>query len=158
MDGATALALALVCRKRRRSTKKKRTKWAKQWFLQRAKFGHSELLKELRNNEPDDYKNFLRMDGLSFDELLELVGPHIIKQDTVMRNAIPPADRLSLTLRFLATGDTFEDLKFMTAISPQAIGLIVMETCNALIECLQSYIKVRKQFHSNNESLFRHKS
>ena len=86
------------------------------------------------------------MDGLSFDEMLELVGPHIIKQDTVMRKAIPPADRLSLTLRFLATGDTF-DLKFMTAISPQAIGLVVMETCNALIECLQSYIKVRKQFH-----------
>lgn len=115
MDGAIALALALVCRKRRTS-KKKRTKWSKQWFLHRAKFGHSELLKELRNNEPDDYKNFLRMDGDSFDELLELVGPHIRKQDTVMRKAIPPADRLSLTLRFLATGNAFQDLKFMTAV------------------------------------------
>ena len=83
MDGATALALALVCRKRT-SKKKTRSKWCKQWFLQRAKFGHCELLKELRNNEPDDYKNFLRMDGDSFDELLELVQPHNRKQDTVM--------------------------------------------------------------------------
>ena len=31
------------------------------------------------------------MDRDSFDELLELVGPHIRKQDTVMRKAIPPA-------------------------------------------------------------------
>ncbi|GFO13753.1 hypothetical protein PoB_004025800 [Plakobranchus ocellatus] len=72
MDDAIALALALTCRKRRTS-KKKRTKWSKQWFLNRAKFGHSELLKELRNNEPDDYKNFLRMDGDCFNELLEMV-------------------------------------------------------------------------------------
>ncbi|GFR92589.1 hypothetical protein ElyMa_006204100 [Elysia marginata] len=57
MDGAIALALALTCRKRRTS-KKERTKWAKQWFLNRAKFGHSKLLKELGDNEPDDYKKF----------------------------------------------------------------------------------------------------
>ncbi|GFO18251.1 hypothetical protein PoB_004475600 [Plakobranchus ocellatus] len=79
MDEAIALALALTCRKRRTS-KKKRTKWSKQWFRNRAKFGHSELLQELRNNEPDDYKNFLRMDGDCFNELLEMVEPHIKKK------------------------------------------------------------------------------
>ena len=94
-------------------------------------------MKELRNHEPDDYKNFLRVDGGSYDELLELVGLHIRKQDTVMRKAIPPAERLILTFRFLATGNAFLDLNFMTATSPQAIGEIVMETCNALIDCLQ---------------------
>ncbi|GFR57442.1 hypothetical protein ElyMa_003456700 [Elysia marginata] len=104
MDGAIALAMALTCRKRR-TCKKKRTKWPKQWFLNRAKFGHIELLKELRDNEPDDYKNFLRMDGDCFNEVLEMVEPHIKKEDTVMRKAIPPVDRLSLTLRFLATGN-----------------------------------------------------
>ena len=31
------------------------------------------------------------MDWDSFDELLELVGPHTRKQDTVTRKAIPPA-------------------------------------------------------------------
>ncbi|GFR88275.1 hypothetical protein ElyMa_000766600 [Elysia marginata] len=82
----------------------KETKRTKQWFLKRAKFGYSELLKELRNNERDHYKNFLIMDGLSFDELLKLVGPHNIKQDAVMRKVMPPADRLSLTLRFRRLG------------------------------------------------------
>ena len=83
--------------------------------MQRKEFGHSKLLDELRCTEPSDFRNFLRMNEDSFDELLELVRPFIIKQDTNMRDAISPADRLSITLRFLATGNTFEDLKFMCA-------------------------------------------
>lgn len=140
MDGTIALALALALK--RKQPKKKR-KWAKNWFQQRAKFGHTMLLEELRDNEPKDYNNFLRMDGVSFNELLELVGPLISKQDTVMRAAISASERLSITLRYLATGNTFEDLKFISAISPQAIGCIIMETCEAINKCLQSYIKVR---------------
>lgn len=59
-----------------------------------------------------------------------------------MREAIPASHRLSITLRYLATGNTFEDLKFISAISPQSIGKIVIETCEALIYCLRNYIKV----------------
>jgi hypothetical protein len=64
-----------------------------------------------------------------------------------MRDAIPPSQRLSSTLRYLAiaNGNTFEDLKFKSAISPQSIGIIVMETCTALIHSLKDYIKVRKR-------------
>jgi hypothetical protein len=51
---------------------------------------------------------------------------------------------LSITLRYLATGNTFEDLKFTGAISPQSIGIIVMETCTALVHSLKDYIKARK--------------
>ena len=71
MDGATALALALGASEEETPQKNKRTKRAKQWFLQSQKinFGRSKLLEELRNNEPVDYENFLRMDGDSIDEL-----------------------------------------------------------------------------------------
>jgi len=62
-----------------------------------------------------------------------------------MRNAIPPSQHLSITLRYLATGNTFEDLKFTSVISPQSIGIIVMETCTALIHSLKDYMKVRKR-------------
>lgn len=141
MDGAVAIALALALKDKEKKSKK-RSKWSKTWFLQRAKYGHVELLAELRTNEPHDYRNFLRMDALSFDELLELVSPYIRKCDTIMRQSISPMERLSLTLRYLATGNTYEDLKFITAISPQSIGVIVIETCEAIIKCLKSYIKV----------------
>lgn len=115
----------------------------KRWLMERRTYGHVNLLAELRLNEPEDYKNFLRMDGDSFDELLSLVTPFIQKQDTMMRESISPLQRLSITLRYLATGNTFEDLKFISAISPQSIGRIVMETCEAIITCLKPYIKVR---------------
>ncbi|CAH2091263.1 unnamed protein product [Euphydryas editha] len=36
-----------------------------------------------------------------------------------MREAISPHERLSATIRFLVSGITYEELKFITAISPQ---------------------------------------
>ncbi len=82
------------------------------------------------------------MDETAFEELLTLVTPLIQKSETNMRVPISPLERLSITLRFLATGNTFEDMKFMTAISPQSIGRIVMETCEAIVHCLKEYIQV----------------
>jgi hypothetical protein len=38
--------------------------------------------------------------------------PIIKKEDTVIREAISPYERLSVTLRYLATGRNYEDLKF----------------------------------------------
>ena len=69
--------------------------------------------------------------------LLTLVTPIIKKKDTIMRTAIAPHERLSATLRFLATGRCYEDLKFSTAISPQALSLIVPETCKAIYKVLR---------------------
>ena len=99
-------------------------------------------MKELRVSEPEDYRNYLRMNSAAFDELLRMLAPIITKQNTVMRDSIPAYTRLSVTLRYLATGNTFEDLKFSNAVSPQSISKIVMETCRAIIHCLKGYIKV----------------
>ncbi|XP_068244045.1 putative nuclease HARBI1 [Palaemon carinicauda] len=148
MDAYTALALGLTLKS---TQKRKRRKWAQQWYLCRERFGHAPLLNELRISEPDVFKNFLRMDRESFDKLLDLVRPYIIKGNTVMRCAISPFERHSITLRFLATGNTFEDLKFLSAISPQAIGGIVIDTCTAINTCLQSYIKMPQTAEERKE-------
>lgn len=62
------------------------------------------LLRELREGDALFYKNFLRMAPEDFEYLLEKVTHLIKKQDTLMRKAISPAERLAITLRFLATG------------------------------------------------------
>jgi hypothetical protein len=69
----------------------------------------------IRNDSPEDYKNYLRMSGENVQYLIAKVKPLIAKQNTVMRNAVTP--RIAATLRFLATGRSFEDLKF--AYSPE---------------------------------------
>jgi len=57
--------------------------------------------------------------------------------------------RLVATLRFLATGRSYEDLKFSYAISAQALGKIILETCCAIYEVLrQKYLKVSKNLHT----------
>lgn len=89
--------------------------------------------------------NYLRMDTGTYEELRCQVGPLIIKKDTVMRVAITPHERLTATLRFLATGRTFEDMKFSVIISPQALSQIIPTTCQAIITVLKDqYMKVRK--------------
>ena len=45
------------------------------------------------------------MDSTSCEELLIKAAPLIAKEDTVMKDVIPPDERLSVTLRFLATGE-----------------------------------------------------
>ncbi len=78
----------------------------------------------------------------NYDELLWMVTPIIEKEETVMRQTISANERLSVTLRYLATGNTFEDLKFVTAISPyQAMGRNIIETCEAIIILLEELHK-----------------
>jgi hypothetical protein len=96
---------------------------------------------------PEDYKNYLRISHENIQYLIAKVKPLIVKQDTVMRNDITPETRIAATLRFLATGRSFEDLKFATIISPQALGKIIPEMCTAIHEALKhEYLKVRKLY------------
>lgn len=84
------------------------------------------------------------MDVDTYEDLLRWVTPAIKKEDTVMRDAITPNERLSATLRFLASGQSYEDLKFLTKISAQSLGGIILETSKAIIAALKPFIKVSK--------------
>ena len=85
----------------------------------------------------------MRTDETTFEELLALVDPIIRRQDTYMRQSITSRERLAVTLRFLATGRSYEDIKFSTMISPQSLGAIIPETCDAIYTVLKDeYLKV----------------
>jgi len=51
--------------------------------------------------------------------------------------------RLTITLRFLATGDSWEPLETTFGVSKSSITKIVPETCRAIILSLVDYIKVQ---------------
>jgi hypothetical protein len=82
----------------------------------------------------------------AYREILQKVTPRIKKSNSVTREAITPRERLSVTLRFLASGRSYADLRFSAAISPQALSLIIPETCEAIYEELKvEYLRVRKR-------------
>lgn len=82
------------------------------------------------------------MSSTDLEWLLCKISPLIQKEDTNYRAAISPLERLLLTLRFLATGDSYTSLMYLFRISKQAISLIVPEVCDAIISVLQDQIKV----------------
>jgi hypothetical protein len=53
--------------------------WAKNWLLGRDRLTHLNLLNSIRNDSPEDYRNYFRM-----SDVLAKVNPLIVKQDTAM--------------------------------------------------------------------------
>lgn len=121
--------------------RKKRRMWTKEWLQKRKEFSHLKLLKEL---DSDDFRSYLRLDNETFTELLNLVKPLITKQNTIMREAITAEERLIVTLKYLATGRDYADLRFSAAISAQSLSQIIPETCEGICKVLKEYIQVCK--------------
>lgn len=82
------------------------------------------------------------MTSAKFDELLELVRGDIQRNDTLMRNAIPAKLKLQVTLRFLATGDSYASLSYLFRIPVCTISLFVPEVLVAISKALANYLKV----------------
>ena len=51
---------------------------------------------ELKSSSPNDFRNILRMDDGTCEELLNLTGAKIQKQDTQRCDVISPNQRLSI--------------------------------------------------------------
>ncbi|XP_055522961.1 uncharacterized protein LOC129717141 [Wyeomyia smithii] len=122
----------------------RRSVWLSEWITKRATDGfYVKLLSELLTESPRLYKNFIRMSKKDFDYVLKLVGPLISKQGTYMRNSIPAGERLALTLRFLATGDSFMSLRYLFRIPETTISRIIPKVLDAIWKVLKPlYMKV----------------
>jgi len=98
------LATAAVCLARRARRRKSPSCWVRSWMARRDQHSFKTLISELEVEDPAEFRSMFRMDKENFDFILNLVAPHIAKQDTVIRQSISPRERLQVTLRYLATG------------------------------------------------------
>ena len=93
-------------------------------FRSRHTYSGSDILCDLKV-ENLHFRTFCRMSYSDFDTLINLVGPRISKKDTSFRKAIPVAERLAVTLRFLASGDSFTSLSLLFQMSKQSSSTII---------------------------------
>lgn len=138
-----------VVRKRIQKKKVKRKIWVREWIQRRSQLGfYDNLMQELRMEDPSTYKNFTRIVPTDFDFLVEKLTPLIQRKDTVMRKAITVGERLAVTLRFLATGDSYASLSFLFRIPTCTISRVIPETCGAIYQILKDdYLKVIVYFY-----------
>jgi len=87
---------------------------------------------------------FTQLSPSEFEFLIILIGEKVSKKDTAFRKAISVQERLALTLRFLASGDSYVSFQYLFRISKQGTSCIVPEVCEALVEKLKDYIQVRQ--------------
>ena len=77
-----------------------------------------------------------------FEHLLSLVGPFIAKKHCRSRKPISEAERLMVTLRYLATGDNQLSQSLSFRVGTSTVSKLLRETCEAIWVALQSkYLK-----------------
>ncbi|XP_019849888.1 PREDICTED: putative nuclease HARBI1 [Amphimedon queenslandica] len=113
----------------------------------------------MRLSDTDSHFRYLRMSREKFDFLLSQVAPSLKRRHytSSIRPNISPAEKLTLTLRFLAAGVSQASLSFSFTISSASVCNIVYETCEAIWSALQpmyvtaptskeDWLKISKEF------------
>ena len=118
-------------RRRGRIRRAPRSVWVRPWLLRRPLFGHYDhLLQELNREDVREYKNFIRVSPELFMEIPHRVWPRIQKFQTNWR---PPL-KIAITLKYLATGNSYKSLQYGFRVAANTISLFIPETCEAIIQ------------------------
>ena len=119
---------------KKRKILKRRRRWIRPYLRRRAFQGHyNNLIHELSLEDQPLYRNFLRLKEDLFNEIVERVQPHIERQTTNFRDPLDVGLRVAITLRYLATGNSYKSLGYSFRVAPNTVSLIVPETCRAIV-------------------------
>ena len=102
------------------------------------------IIQELRIEDRCGFREMFRMDVTDFENILAKISDIILAKERLGgTNPVQTDERLALTLRFLATGETFQSSSFQYRISLNAVSYIVKGCCKAIVERMASnFIKV----------------
>ena len=112
----------------------KKRMWACNWIVRCESLGGEVLLQKLSIEDPKSYTNTLRMSSDQFNELLGIIETYIQCKNR----------KLKITLRYLATGDSFKSFSLLFHVPHSSISTFLPEVLRAISTALSSYIKVRR--------------
>ena len=140
------LLVLLWWRHRRNKTTRRRRFLVRPIFCWRVRHReYHNLLQEVRLCDAESHFRYLQMSRRTFYRLLAKVGPFLRRRryQSQCRPEIHPAERLALTIRFLATGNSQASLSFNYKLRRSTICTIVRETCSVIWKVLYPvFVKV----------------
>ena len=82
--------------------------WVRPWLLQREERGaYHNIMAELYATNIPGFTNFMRMTPEFFEMIKNRLEPRIARQATNYRAPISVGEKLALTIRYLATGESY---------------------------------------------------
>ena len=128
-----AFGVALLHLRRRRP---RRRIWVHEILQGREQHGEfHRLVQELRL-DGERFQRYFRLDREQFDQLLSMIGPVITMMTTNYRRPIPPAERLAICLRFLATGDSYRTIACSYRVGVSTVARIVTQVTKVIWDAL----------------------
>ena len=113
------------------------SQWVLPWTARRKPDGvFSTIFQELKHEGAEGFRGYIRLNTTSFEKLVELLAPSLLKKDTVMRECIKPEEMCCVALRCFASGKSFRSLEYQFRISRKAIMYIVEQVAAAIIKIL----------------------
>ena len=128
------LSLALIrCKAKQRRLqmslkKRKRRFWVRKIFRRKHKSEYYNLVQELRLDDREYHFRYMWMSKERFDHLFSLLEEHLTKHTTKFRKPVPARERLVITLRYLASGMSQQDLSYSFREGRATICNIIKET------------------------------
>ena len=105
------------------------------WIERRVQLGqYTRLMEELRLEDVKAFKNFLRVEPELYEELVERVSHRIWKQDTAYRQSLRPELKVAITMRYLASGDSYHSLMYAFRVPHNTISKFIPEVCEAITQ------------------------
>ena len=139
MAEKTSAALVLVLNELMYSDDEKPTHGkTRDWVKRRKQSGYfNNIVKELKVEDRLGFREMFRIDAGDFEFMLGKIS-HLIspREMSNFGDHLPiiPDERLALTLRYIATGESFQSLSFQFRISANAVSYIIKGCCNALVD------------------------
>jgi hypothetical protein len=104
--------------------RRKKRKW--RWWIKTLlkQHGGLSLLANLSMEDGRGFRNLTRMTASDFELLMTIIGSKVSRQNSNYRKSITVNERLAVTLRFLATEDSYQNLMYFFKISKQSSTIV----------------------------------
>ena len=107
--------------------------WVRPWLLQREeRRAYHNIMAELYATDIPGFTNFMRMTPEFFEMIKTRLEPRLARQATNYRAPISVGKKLALTIRYLATGESYTSLSCQFKAGRSTISKFLPEVCRAV--------------------------